>query len=67
MEFGNFKYQYKLIKNIIQIILHPIYIIKKNKCWKNSLFYAFIYNIFSIRTSTRLSILESFVSEFCKL
>ncbi len=61
IEFENLNYHSKLIRNIILVILHPIYILKKNKYWNNSLFYAFIYNIFSIRTITRLSIVESFI------
>ena len=53
----------KLIKTFIDIFIHPIYISLKRKKLNGALFYAFIYNFFSLRTTVRIKVLEEILNK----
>ncbi len=51
------------INTFIGITIYPIYIFLKRKKLNGSLFYAFIYNLFSIRTTVRLKYLREIINK----
>ena len=53
----------KLVKTFKDIIIHPIYILLKKEKLNGALFYAFIYNFFSLRTIVRIKVLEEIISK----
>lgn len=63
IEVKKINYIEKLIKTFIDIFLHPIYILLKRKKLNGALFYAFIYNFFSLRTTVRIKVLEEIISK----
>ena len=53
----------KLIKTLLDITISPIFILLKRKKLNGALFYAFIYNFFSLRTTIRIKSLKEILSK----
>lgn len=53
----------KFIKTFINILIHPIYIFNKRKILNGTIFYAFIYNFFSLTTLIRIICLKEIIDK----
>ena len=53
----------KLIKTFLHILIHPIYILLKKKKFNGALFYALIYNFFSLRSTVKILCVKEILSK----